>query len=778
MGTDGISMEPERVKAISEWPCLESVHDVRVFVGFANYYRKFIEGFSKIAGPLNRLTEGIKAGSKGQRSEERKTIEISPEAQEAFQQLKDAFQTAPTLRHFDPELPCRVETDASGRALSGIVHQPVEFEAKTQWHPVAFFSRKLNSAEMNYDTHDQEMLAIVETFKHFRHYLEGSRHQVEVISDHNNLQWFMTTKVLSRRQVRWAEWLSCIDFRVSYRAGKDNGAADALSRRPDYMDKDHSGRWNTEEDTSPALRILQSAIAPENGTPLVANAAIEATLDDQIRQEYPSDKQIGRILKGKEEDEEWTRRWDCQGGTWQYEGKTYIPEGQLRLELLHTAHDDRLAGHFGFTRTLELLRRKSYWPRMRAYVKDYVASCQACERAKPRRHAPHGLLGAEAPPEGPWEDLTLDFVTDLAPSTTLGQTYDSILVVVDRFTKMSHYIPCRKDITAEGLADIFLREILRLHGVPKSIVSDRGPILTSKFWSTLCYYLGIRRGLSTAYHPQTDGQTERQNQTMEQYLRIYCNYEQDDWSRLLSTAEFAYNDSCHAATGTSPFQANYGLNPRRPEWPTTTKDSVAPRAQDLASRMLGLRRTLRERLMRAKADQAKYYNRRHTDIEFAVGDRVYLSAKYLDSVRTSKKLDYKYVGPFSIKKVVNRQAYTLDLPDEMHIHPTFHVSLLEKANVAQESARNQPDAFPIQVTGPDAFEVELIKEEKADEWGNWHYLIGWKGFGPEEDTWEPALNISRATMKAYERRLDLERRRKNEDERKGIRGTRRPRRLR
>ena len=178
-------------------------------------------------------------------------------------------------------------------------------------------------------------------------------------------------------------------------------------------------------------------------------------------------------------------------------------------------HDDPLSGHFGFERTLELAQRAFYWPKMRGYVKDYTRSCLLCQHSKTSRHKPYGLLHGEEPPNAPWHDLSLDFVTDLPASGFAGHWYDSILVIVDRFTKMAHYVPCRKDIQAEGLADIFLREVVRLHGVPRSIVSDRGPILTSKFWSTLCYYLGVRRKLSTAYYPQTDGQTERQNQTME-----------------------------------------------------------------------------------------------------------------------------------------------------------------------------------------------------------------------------------------------------------------------
>jgi transposase InsO family protein len=760
VGPEGVSMEPERVRAIQEWPLPQSIHDVRVFIGFANYYRRFIRRFSGLAAALNKVTEGAKAKDRKQKTEERKPLQLSPGAVRSFESLKEAFCQAPVLRHFDPEKPSRLETDASGEAISGILHQLHEHEGKLQWHPVAFYSRKLIAAERHYETYDGELLAIVESCKHFRHYVEGAQHQLEVISDHNNLQWFMTTKQLTRRQARWAEWLSGIDFKVTYRPGRENDAADALSRRPDYCNNDHSGRWGTEEESSPVLRILQQAIGGNAGPHQFAGAGWQEDQSDaeglerRVQYFYQNDPVLKKVQEAKEKPitPKWALDWRLEEAVWRRQGRLYIPEGPLRLEVMKTCHDDPLSGHFGFDRTLELVKRAHFWPKMRQYVKDYTRSCQACERSKPRRHLPYGLLGAEAPSSAPWEDITLDFITDLPPSRLMGQVYDSILVVVDRFTKMAHYVPCRKEIQAEGLADALLREVVRLHGVPKSIVSDRGPILTSKFWSSFCYYLGIRRGLSTAYHPQTDGQTERQNQTLEQYLRIYCNYEQDDWARLLSLAEFAYNDSEHAVTGASPFQLNYVRDPQRIAWPERAQEGNAPRAEAQAERMLNLQRELRDRLEKAKADQARYYNRGHKDLSLAIGDMVYLSTQYLDTVRPSAKLDYKYIGPFPVEQVINKQAYKLKLPQNMTIHPVFHVSLLEPANLAQETTREQPDAFRFDATAPDVYEVQEVVEQETTDEGKWLYKVRWKGYGPEEDTWEPAEHLSEAAIRAYQRK--------------------------
>ncbi|SMR53220.1 unnamed protein product [Zymoseptoria tritici ST99CH_1E4] len=279
---------------------------------------------------------------------------------------------------------------------------------------------------------------------------------------------------------------------------------------------------------------------------------------------------------------------------------------------------------------------------------------------------------------------------------------------------MAHYIPVRKDINAETLAEVFLREIFRLHGTPKSITSDRGPILTSKFWSTLCYHLRVRRGLSTAYHPQTDSQTERQNQTLEQYLRVYYNYEQDDWAQMLSVAEFSYNDSVHATTGVTPFQACNVRDPIAARWPDLPQlEGKAPSAAEMAHRVIGLQKTLHKRLAASQERHARYYNARKTAKTYKVGDCVYLSTRYLKSIRPSEKLDHKYVGPYRIQRVVNDVAYTLELPETMNIHPTFHISLLEEEKPAKITERAQNGPKEIRLEEPDVYVVDkILKREK------------------------------------------------------------------
>jgi transposase InsO family protein len=226
---------------------------------------------------------------------------------------------------------------------------------------------------------------------------------------------------------------------------------------------------------------------------------------------------------------------------------------------MRTNHDDPQGGHFGTARTLDAIRRKYFWHGMAKGIKKYVKTCNVCQRVAVHRHREYGMLEPLPRPKRPFETITLDFITGLPPSRWRNQVFDSILVIVDPYTKWSIYVPCRKDIDAKDLAEIILERLSGNYGMPRNIISDRGSVFTSKFWSTLCFYLGARRRLSTAFHPQTDGQTERQNQTLEHFLRCFVNFEQDDWARWLPLAQFTYNHSIHSSTGVSPAEALMGF---------------------------------------------------------------------------------------------------------------------------------------------------------------------------------------------------------------------------
>ncbi|HUJ80479.1 MAG TPA: hypothetical protein VLW83_01275, partial [Candidatus Acidoferrales bacterium] len=335
---------------------------------------------------------------------------------------------------------------------------------------------------------------------------------------------------------------------------------------------------------------------------------------------------------------------------------------------------------------------------------------------------------------------------------------DSILVFVDRMTKMTHFIPCSKSTSAPEFAQMFVSHIVRLHGLPDSIVSDRGSIFTSNFWSTLTSILKIDPRKSTAFHPQTDGQTERMNQTLEAYLCIFYNYDQNDWFELLPLAEFAYNNAVQESTKMSPFFANYGFHPRflAESRPTSSSSSHAtPAAEEFASYLHDIHERLVQNVKHAQDLQAKYYNAKHKPVVLEPGDLVWLNSSNISTTRPSKKLDWKRLGPFKVVKRIGLQAYKLDLPVSMrHIHDTFHISLLDPVKSTAIPPHGLPAAPPAAYVKDDHeyFEVEDVLDSRRIR-NRLEYLIKWKGYPDSDNSWEPSSHISaRGLVKEFHRR--------------------------
>ena len=378
---------------------------------------------------------------------------------------------------------------------------------------------------------------------------------------------------------------------------------------------------------------------------------------------------------------------------------------------------------------------------------------------KSKRQKPYGCLQSLPVSSHKWKDLSMDFVTGLPKSKDWrGVKYDSILVIFDRLTKMVHYEPLLTTLDTNQLAKILIEMVIKYHGLPESIVTDRGSLFTSKFWSSLCYYLNDKRRLSTAFHPQTNGQTKRQNGTMKAYLRAYYRFEQDEWVRWLAMAEFAYNNSGQASTMMSPSKALLGYHPRMSYEDNRDLRSKSRAVDENAAPLRDLMKELKVNLTESPELQTLYHNKHVKERSYRPGESIRLSTKNIKTKR-NPKLDHRYLGPFEIVEAVENQAYKLKLHVKWHIHLVFQTSLLEK-DVKKREAVDQKIADQLK------FEEEEQREQEVDSIMEsmvfveeaidgrplgLYYLIHWKRETHAEDTWEPIKGTAhlRRLLKKY-----------------------------
>ncbi|KAJ1584936.1 hypothetical protein NDA15_001081 [Ustilago hordei] len=574
----GIEMDPEKVHTVKEWPMPESIHDIQRFLGFANFYRRFIAHFARIAKPLTSLVKPI---------EWFKKFELPEEAQQAFHKLIQAFTSAGVLQHFDYHLPTRLETDASDFAIAGVLKQ----EHEGRWHPVAFYSRKMSSAEKNYEIHDKELLAV-------------------------------------------------------YRPGDKGGEPDALTRRTDMQPAGEEQDHNVRQLLPP--RVFKETADHDSllVAPMISMESIASKgLKDLVKIFQPLDQELQGIHRKKP--------FELKDDLWYSGGRLVIPKVIMpgRTNNRHS------------------------------------------------RSAKEPL----ATPDRPWGSISLDFIEGLPPSKKYdSKTYDSILVIVDRLTKFAILAPTHKTVTAKQTAVLLYGHMVRLFGYPDHMVSDRGRQFISGAWKAFAEQMGVKHSLSTAYHPQTDGQTERVNQVIEQYLRMYCNYEQNDWANLLDTAAFVYNNTVHNSIGVSPFFACYGWNPKaHPDIPQRLGVNDPGRFEYL---MDGKERCkyLQEQIREAQRRSVNQYNRKHKDIEFKVGDMVYINRRNWKTRRPTPKLDTRFAGPYPVQE----QPTIPSLPDE--------------------------DLD---------FEVEALIDKRSHN-GTTEYKVLWRGYSEEAASWEPVENLN------------------------------------
>jgi hypothetical protein len=806
VSTEGVSMDPNKVKAIQEWETPRSVKDTQAFTGFAGFYRRFIKGFSELTAPLNELTKGSETytTASGKKKVRYPPFVWTSACEAAFEALKKAFSTAPILAHFDPDKETWVETDSSDFVTAGVLSQIHDGVLR----PVAFFSKKMTPAETNYMIYDKELLAIIRSFETWRPELTSvpPESPVKVYSDHRNLEYFMTTKQLNRRQARWAEFLSEFNFKIMYRPGKQGEKPDILTRRrqdipkgfdddrererlqvlinSDYLDKDiqkalsamfcvttrsatrqanhgvpsseppcnpspgdedseagvpeldHHGssdsdsEWEPSEPTDNHEPPEGFDKGPDEAPEEAPEEGNEVSLETQLEEAYQKDQLVQEVMTAVNDGRRKLPPLVMSQGfrvpmgelsvhdnrLW-VTNRLYIPENKpLRHRILQLHHCPRIAGHPGPKNLYRNLIRNYYWPKMKDDCLQFGDFCTLCRRSKARNIQKQGLLKPLPIPNRKWLDISMDLAEDLPPSTINGRTYRHVLIVVDRLTKQRIFEPLQTKEVNE-LVEVMHRRVFCEYGLPRSIVSDRGSAFTSYFWSRYCTRYGVKIKLSTAHHPETDGQSESAVKGLKNYLRSYINFTQDDWAQFLPDAQFAANNHTNESTGISPFFANHGYHPRDgTEPPGMFEPPPHPQmleADKLVKRTEDINEFLQTELTWAQEAYTRHANQhRQPHPAYRIGDRVFVDARHFKLQRESQSLAPKNLGPWPIIRIIDHKAYEVKLPPQMEeagVTPVFHPWKLHLAS---------NDPYPGQVEDPEPpiLIQDVEDEDPHEEW--------------------------------------------------------------
>src|SRR6266404_3293192 len=703
---------------VRDWPIPTSAKQVRGFLGLVRYLSAFLPDLATHTHILDALTT---------KDCNRLFPPWTEKHQHAFDKIKRLATSPHCLTTIDaslmPQHSIFVTTDASDFGSGAILSFGPTYETA---RPVAFNSRAFKQAELNYPVHEKELLAIVRALGKWCTELLGYRFQV--YTDHRTLEHFRTQCDLSRRQARWTEFLAQFEYSIHYLPGEKNVAADALSRLP-----------------PPPLQAIAAIFSQTHNTEIHSRFDLEDAILEQIKTGYAADPFTEKLQSAAAGMDNITQT----NGYWFIDNRLVIPAGKhVRETLFQIAHDK--LGHFGASKTYNALRHSFYWLHMQRDLEEaYIPSCPECHRNKARTSKPIGPLHPLPIPDQRCDSVAMDFIGPLPPD----RGFDMILTLTDRSGSDVRLVPTKSTATTEDIAHVFFTTWYCENGLPLEIISDRNKLFVSRFWRTLHQLTGIDLKMSSAYHPQTDGSSERTNKTIIQCICFAVERDQRGWADALPKICFDLMNTTNTSTGFSPFQLRFGKSPRLlpPFAGPPPTNSPEPHAQTIINMMQPMEMEASDNLLTAKISQASHANTtRAAHFPFKCSDRVLLSTAHRrrthNGATTSRAAKFfpRFNGPYTITHTNEKHStVTLELPKHVGNFPVFHTSEVRVFHP------NNDDLFPLRAMHPPPpvtidSQAEHFLDKIIDEcqWhGHTQYLMRWQGEGPEGDLWLPASEL-------------------------------------
>ncbi len=709
-----LKMNSRKVKAVVDWSTFNNLTQIQFFIDFCNFYRRFIKNFSKIVRSMVRLTQ------------KKIIFEWNEVCQIAFDHMKRRMIETSILRHFDQTRETILEIDSFDYVNDEVLSQ---YDDEEVLHSIVFYSKNMSFAECNYKIYDKELLIIIRAFEHWRLELKLTDISIKMFIDHQALISLMKDKELSRRQMRWVQKLADFNFRIMYRSGKQNIKIDALTRRADVVLRDSEDeRVHYQWITILTSNRMEITDLEENISEPIYKQVLETNRTDEnctlLREAIARDETQYEDIKLK----------NCrtQNKILYHDSQLWVSFNELlQMNLIREMHDQSSVDHSDILRTVKVIKRNYYWSFMRKTIDRYIRNCYICQRSKTSRNKSNDLLQPLSISEQRWQDIAMNFIIDLSDSSE----YNAILTIICRLSKERHYISCITDdegITVEKTAEMLIQWVYRTHDLPSFIISDRGSQFTSILWKFLCKRLNIFLRLFIVYHLQIDGQSERVNQNVERYLRFFCSYMQNDWSKWLFMIEFVDNNVLFSVIFlifffmNKDFHSRMSFDPDIIEYESIRERLQIDRAKNISEQMNKTLIFAREALVKTREQMVNQANKHRKKINYKIESKMFLNERNIVIARFFKKLDDKMLDSFKVTDSVDF-FYKLKLSDTMRIHDVFHSELLRSAVDDSLSDQKNELSKSIVVNDEDEWEIDDILNFQRYR-RRLQYRIKWKSY--------------------------------------------------